>query len=346
MVLLESTYLNDVLMKKKVYILVSLLVLILTSCDNEGQFVDDGYARVEVSFIYPSIAISNYKILFNEEEINSGVGYIDKNNLTGALEIYENTTNKLIFSEKISFESNKKIQLIKLPDQDIEIYDTDKYTQFNLNITWISSEQSALYEATLNGRELDFGNNYISIDDLNGTFQLQKIDDSTIVMDKDVTVESNGNLVLMQLSSTDFLFVGNEEEESPESDYFSKVRFYYTSTTELPDESYTMKIYTMDGWAYDASAAIEVGTITIKASELSSYVLADGRSFQNITAGPTILIYDLIDANGITVRDRYSTEVYLDQQGYDGDYLYKPLYKFQTWRINNASAIFSFGDKW
>lgn len=342
-------------MEKNLWLLVVLFVpILITGCDKNAELNETvaGYYMLSAEFVYPSNAGSNYYILFNNDTIK-GNCLVTRSNPSGTLKVIEKGKTEPAYAEELVLTDNTIVQFLKLGDE-IDTYSEDKYTQFSIDIKWATVNDNAKYKATYNGLELNTGQynkNYVSKDQLTGTLQLEKIDDGSVVLDKEVTIEPYATLTFLQLSTTEFLEMPPGEEEDPESDDYKKVRVYYTLTDELTEESYTIKFYAFDSWVFDMEQTVPLDyEFEIKAGVISQYILVYGRMFENTSEypGPTILTYDLIAKDGTVVRehDPNVVSIYFDDTNWDGDYL-KYLNKFETYNINYASgSLLALEEKW
>jgi hypothetical protein len=331
-------------MKQKTWMgMIGLLLLSLTGCDTDAGRNDslEGYYSLTAEFVSPSDIGNDYVILFNSDTIKYARRYpVGRTNPTGILRVFEKGNREPVYTEELRLTSDINIQFIKLGDK-IDTYSADKYTTFTLDIKWATREDQDRYEATFNGFVLNarqFDNtNYVLKEALTGRLRLKKIDDGEIVLDKEVTIEPNGTVTFLQLSSIDFVVVPPGDEEDPVSDDYKKVRVYYTLTDELTEESYTIKFYTFDAWLWDEEQTVDIGyEFEIKAGELSPYITVYGRTFENEAGdgGVVSLAYDLIAKDGTVVRKPLNARMDFFDMDWSGDY-YKFLNKFETYSINH-----------
>jgi hypothetical protein len=323
--------------------MIGLFLLSITGCDTSEELNDavEGYYRITAEFVSPSNIRSNYDILFNNDTIKHTYTYnVGRTNPTGILRVFEKGNREPVYTEELRLTSDRNIQFIKLGDE-IDTYSDDKYTTFSLDIKWATHEDQDKYEATFNGFVLNirqFDNtNYVLKEALTGRLRLKKIDDGNIVLDKEVTIEPNGTVTFLQLSSIDFVVVPPGDEEDPVSDDYKKIRVYYTLTSQLTEESYTIKFYTFDAWLWDEEQKVDIGyEFEIKAGELSPYIIVYGRTFENETGdgGVVGLTYDLIAKDGTVVREPLNATIDFFDMDWSGDY-YKFLNKFETYSINH-----------
>lgn len=127
-----------------------LAVTMLAGCDTEGDEIETGYLSFNVSFVYPSTASDNYKVVFNGNEIlNSGV--VSKTNPSGVLEIYNRQDNSLEFSQSITVTPNMTFQFIEL-NGEVDLYNEEKYTWFVPTLVINTPGEENLYTLTFNDR--------------------------------------------------------------------------------------------------------------------------------------------------------------------------------------------------
>lgn len=333
------------------FILLSLCAIFcFASCDTEGDEIEMGYLSFNVSFVYPSTASDNYKIIFNGDEIlNSGV--VSKNNPSGILEIYNRQDNSLDFSQSITVTPNMTIQFIEL-NGEVDLYSEEKYTWFVPTLVINTPGEENLYNLTFNGQNLPlYGERmYVNKNNLNGTLELKK--EGTTVFSQEYTVTPEGylNMIEMMNQTTGLMeytiLEGGGDEEEPASDNICKTRFFYTKGYKFADvDSIRAVVSAFDPDQYwmtmDDNLVIPIDTITFKAGELSEYVDLDLTQFRTESSTqPTNFFLDLWDAKpgGEQLSDHTVDMMmpYIDTQGYSGDSYFKALYKFQTMRIESA----------
>lgn len=332
---------------KKIFLFWIVSLLLLAACETESdEWKDESYTSFSISFL--NVPNQDYRVVFNGVESTTGF-VVPMDDLTGELEVYEKESNTLKLEATITVVPRQVIQLIKLPGKPVAFYDEDSYTTFNLNVFYLSGQED-LYTAYFGGQECSKGMNYISRDELTGTLEIYTEGAETPAFaQEDITLEPEAMVNILQLSDTEFLYLeGGGDEEAPESDDFTKVRVFYTPDDLLTEDSYTMNVYAMLGWSYDAEGAIPLGTIEIKSGELSPYILVDMRTFQDY-GEPLALTYDLITESGEMIADHLSYMIDLYPETKSDD-LFKSKYKFQTSRISDnygyPVGVLAFGEEW
>lgn len=334
------------------FILLSLCAIFcFTSCDTEGDEIEMGYLSFNVSFVYPSTASDNYKVVFNGDEIlNSGV--VSKNNPSGILEIYNKQDNSLEFSQSITITPNMTIQFIEL-NGEVDLYSEEKYTWFVPTLVINMPGEEDLYTLTFNGQNLPFlyGERvYVNRNNLEGKLELKR--EGTIVFSQEYTVTPEGylNMIEMMNQTTGLMeytiLEGGGDEDEPASDNICKTRFFYTKGYKFADvDSIRAVVSAFDPDQYwmtmDDNLVVPIDTITFKAGELSEYVDLDLTQFRTESSTqPTNFFLDLWDAKpgGEQLSDHKVDMMmpFVDTQGYSGDSYFKARYKFQTMRIESA----------
>jgi hypothetical protein len=318
---------------KNLYLFVLLLssISLFSSCDTEGEdTLDPGHYTIQPSFIYTSAfsvdSMSNYTVKFNDEKGNLwNPSIIARNNNTGKLEIYKVGQSSPVYSSaEMTITKDQAIQFIKLPGKQMAVYNADDYVSFYINI--IYAGQADDYTATFNGMELLNGDkNYIKkTDGLTGALTVYEKGESNPIFTKEMTVEANASIKLLQLG-TDFLSMGNDDEPDPISQQYTKIRFFYTQDAIPGVKTVQMIIYK---YLYSDGATTPVGEpIEFNSDELSPYVTLD---ISNMN-GNYLYIYDLIDkaTDKKIVDNTINTMTYI---GISSDY------KKQTARITNATG--------
>lgn len=292
-------------MKSYIYLFLSIFLFLLISCDTEGEDMYSGYISFTTSFVYPTDAYDNYRVVFNGYEITKGKSMqVDRKNPTGTLEVYQIGSNTPEFSKEITVEANDTVRLIKLDGELIDVYSEEDYISFNVNIIYSNEGQENLYKVVFNDLELNNGVNYMSKkDDLTGSIEIYKEEETIPVFSKAISLDSGSSINIMQLSETEFLSVPTNDEPDPESERYTKVRFFYTSDG-IPDvASVKLIVYATDYGLYSTFA--EIGSIEeLKVGELSAYLTCDWQYFTLINGKSTIFLYDLINlATGEKIVD-------------------------------------------
>lgn len=313
-------------------------VLLLSSCDNEGDIADFGYYTFQMSFIYPEEAQDDHRIVFNGEDIRAGTNqYISRKNNEGKLQVYDKEKGSLLYSQEIMIqEDQQRLQLIKLPGKEIDLYSEDTYVGFLPTILF--SGDASLFTTSFNGQELVVNKtNYLSIDNLKGNLQIIKKGESDPIYSQEFLIEPNSNINIMQLSETEFITVPEDDEPAPETRNLGKVRFFYNDAFSS-SSAIRVDFYYFDEYTWDWASELPLGeSVVLKKSELSSYI-----EF-NVTkeSGLTSIICDVYDLD----NEEFITH-YLENYNY-GPLLNSKIHnesthKFSTWQMGGETGFVTF----
>ncbi len=241
----------------------------VTSCDTKGEDIYSGYISFSTSFIYPTDAHDNYEVLFNGNVISkSGNALVARDNPEGTLEVYKKGSDTPEFSKKITITSGEVVRLIKLDGRSIDIYDENSYDSFSLNVIYQAGKESE-YKASFNENQISNGINYLKKEDEHaGILKIYKEGEEVAVFSQDVAIAANGIVNIMQLSESEFLLVPEDNEPIPDSERYTKLRFFYTSDALPGVERIKIIIYEWTNFA-------ELGSVEIKVGQLSPYQTID-----------------------------------------------------------------------
>lgn len=272
---------------KYYYLLFAILALMLNSCDTNGEFIDEGYNEVGTSFMPQNIS-SNYRVTFNGKESP----YIGKGEEFVKIEVFEKNSDS---EQPILVENNwsvsQPITFVQSLGEKLGTYSKEEYLEFTPAVVF--SENATNYSVQFESYELQLGSiNYIAKEDLPGTLSIKNKADNQQLYSEEITVNSPQTFTIIQLSTTDFLGVNEENKpEDPEVGTF-KVRFLYTQDA-FPDYPELKLVLYYMSLGFDQFSD-PVATITLKANELSEYVTINQNYFNE---GTTYGIFDLIDPN-------------------------------------------------
>lgn len=272
---------------KYYYLFFAILALMSYSCDINGEFIDEGYNEMATSFM-PQYISSNYRVTFNGR--NSP--YISKGEDFVKIEVFEKNSDS---EQPILVENNwsvsNPITFVQSLGGKLGIYSKDEYWEFTPTV--IFSENATNYSVRFESNELEVGHiNYIDKEDLPGRLIIKNKVDNQQLYSEEITVNSPQIFTIIQLSSTDFLGVNEENKpEDPEVETF-KVRFLYTQDA-FPDYPELKLVLYYMSLGFDQFSD-PVATIILRANELSEYVTINPNYFNE---GKTYGIFDLIDPN-------------------------------------------------
>lgn len=256
------------IMKKIInYIAIALILFSATSCDKESELNENlhGYYSLSLDIVYPSN--SPYIAEFNGQNISETkfLRSIEK----GELKIYpkDDNTPELVVKDYNIIENGEKIRLIKLPGQIIELYEEKKFVTLQNNIQFMSDR----YKAVFNGQELAKGLNYYKkANGLNGNLEMYEEGTLDPIFSQPFSlIETGANVInLLQLSETLFLDVPEDIEPDPESDQYTKVRFFYTPNVFPGVEKIKLEVL-------EYTNLTPLGSIEMNVGELSPYLTID-----------------------------------------------------------------------
>lgn len=310
------------------------LFTFLSSCDKNNELDEDvnGYYSFRVSFL-PEGYETNYSVVFNNVEVKSE-GYVNRKKATGRLEIFQKGSVTPEFSKEVIItENNEIIKLIKVGEHPLDIYDADNYVTFK-PVVLFQEGQDENYVVRFNGIDLkNRTTNYLPKNDLTGTLEILKKEESNPLLIQDITIVPESQLNFMQLSESDFLFIPENNEPTPESKQYTKVRFFYTQNDFPQSKNLKLIIFLTDK---KYKKFYEAHTILLKPGEISEYVLIDHFHFnENFIRA----VYDLIDIDTNTkiVNNEKHTKTELkfgkNSSSEDGGY------QFETIRFTDATGL-------
>lgn len=318
-------------MKNFIYTIALFLCIVLVGCDVDSNTNDSSLVPFKVSFVSNSNTEANaYRISFDGTEIKNGNG-ICKKNQSGILEVFNIKDNAIDLQKDIKIQGGENIRLIKLPNTKVDFFNEKDYVSFKVNISYLSGKENA-YDTEFNGIPLVNGINYCKADKATGNLNVfLKGTKNELFSLKDITVSAQSGINLMQLSEKDFIQIPIDNETNPESERYTKVRFFYTIDA-LPNVDIVKLII----YAYPATSIDEfqqVATIDeIKVNEFSKYVTLDYDYYKESKDQQVGFCYDLINAKtGEKIIDyNVDTDTYLGTS---------PTFAKQTFRIESNGKI-------
>lgn len=271
----------------------------LTSCDTEGLLNEKiaGFTKLNSKVIYPERLFDDYRVEFNGQNVKDG--FFSREETEGELKVYypKDAKNAELTTAWNIAAQGTQIQLIRLPGKTFELYKAEDFTTFQSNIIYQGNADD--YTATFNGQQLVQGLNYYKkTEGLTGQLKIATGTEEPL-FSQELTIEPGKTVLnILQLSESLFLNIPEDTEPDPESDQFTKVRFFYT-TADFPGVN-KLKIQAMD-WM----SLTEVGTVEIAPGELSAYITVDWNKVSELSPG---------NFNGLTqvVSDAETGEVFVD----------------------------------
>ena len=317
-------------MKKYLYLFSVLCAMLFSfsSCETEGDEVGKEFYSYSLSFFYPQDIDKNYEFVFNGKKGTTGL--VAKDTPEGVLEVYEKGNSTPAFTKLISLADQQNIQFIKIGES-VEIYIPDKFISFTPTIIYSGNE--AEYSVWFNNQKLqNKAVNYLSIDKLNGLFEIKKVDEAEAVFSAEMTLTNDAIINLMQISDTEFLDLPEDTEAEPTEGNKSKVRFYYPAGV-FDAEEIRIDLYAYDENEWDWETELPVaGSVTVGKGKISDYVeiefSADGSQYISYFC-------DMTDTSTDTkLNDYMSDYIYVGQNNYipsdDGS---NAIYKKVTYQI-------------
>jgi|AGTN01.1.fsa_nt_gi hypothetical protein len=336
-------------MRKNLFLI--FLLIVLSGCDKQAELneVVSGYMSLQSRIIYQPNAV-RYRVEFQGKDISTT--YYNRDETEGELKVYptDSDTPELTTQYNIT-ERGTTIQLIKLPGKSIELYNESDYITFSATLALFEN-----YKVFFNEQEIMPGMNYFKNNDLAGTLEFMKEGEadplSTI---EDFTAKAGDNLILLQSSATDFIWLtgGSDEEPAPEADNISKVRFFYAPVGKL-----NVDAIRLDFIAYDADFVSDIimdyKSVVVKKGELSPYVELDVSIHKDNFNSRTAFAYSIYNAEtGELLEDVWNGNNMfgLPQPSSGAAGRYKTTYKFITYQITNRigfppDVVEGLSEKW
>lgn len=352
-------------MKKILFYLVACLSIILSACETESDEWKNGdYTFPDVSFI--NVSAKDYLVLFNGKELS----FVPLNDLTGELNVYDKENNALVLDATVTFVPGQSIQLVKLLDQSWAIYNEEYFVYFSVVIPY-TYDQGNTYQVLYNSQEVAVGKddiggykkNFIPVSELTGTLQVYKNNETSPVLDQEITIDPGQTIHLVQLPGEE-IRIDLSDEEDPANRNSIKVRFLNNNKNMIVDylriDVFATAYSNYPNYAqYDS-----ITSIVAKFNEFSPYVELDlARYYGNssLTYPNLYIAYKLYNAEteekllpAPTSSPYYgkSTAIWSELADPD-DRGPRSRYKFLTWKFNKASAsstnyniAFVYGTEW
>lgn len=250
-----------------IFLLLTFISALFAGCDKNDEINNDiaGFYELSLDVVYPSD--STYIAEFNGQDISKTK--FSRNIEEGELKIFPKNSNiaELTINDYNLSQASKKIRLIKLPGQNIELYREENFVTFQNNIQFISDE----YKAILNGQELTKGLNYYKkANGLNGTLEIYEQNTTEPIFTQSFSVLETGEskINLLQLSETLFLDVPADSVSDPLSEQYTKVRFFYASNVFPGVGKIKLEVL-------EYTNLTSIGSVEMNVGELSPYLTID-----------------------------------------------------------------------
>lgn len=260
-------------MKKIPFYLIASMLL-LSACETENdEWKDQRYTSASVSFM--NISQQDFRIEFNGTEVEKIVGIIVPfSNLTGELKIYTKENNTLELDTTITIVPNQDIQLIRLLNQSLTIYDPNAFSWFTINIPYMYDTGNT-YRVFYNDQEVTVDEfTYIPVSELTGTLQVFKNDENDPVLDEEITIDPGQTINLVQLPDEE-IRVDLSDEEDPANRNSIKVRFLNNKQYMFVDYLRIDVFATSYSNQYNYSQYDSIASVVAKFNEFSPYVELD-----------------------------------------------------------------------
>lgn len=251
------------------YIIVILVLFSVMSCDKNSETDSDivGFYELTLDIVYPSGSYETYIAEFNGKSISETK--FPRDTEKGELKIFpkDNNTPELIIQNYNIIEAGTKIRLIKLAGQNIELYKEGDFVTFQNNIQFMSDN----YKAVFNGQRLVKGLNYYKKGNgLSGDLEIYEEGTSEPIFSQAFSVLETGKseIKLLQLSRTVFLDIPEDTEPDPESNRYTKARFFYTPNVFPGVERIKLEVL-------EYTNLTPLGSIEMNVGELSPYLTID-----------------------------------------------------------------------
>lgn len=334
-----------------------LVVTMLAGCDTDGDYVETGYQTIQVSFVYPQTANQQYDIMLDGQTAKNNVIYVPSTNHNGVLEVKDKATGEIAFSDNVEIKPNLTIPLILL-DGEVGIFSEENYAEYELVFIPLIAGEESLYTLKINGNTVIPYTKSYARKGIDYTLEISK--DGTPLYTGTINIES-GTLCIIEQQSPEtgemsyLTLTGSADEAEPDSEYKTKVRFFFNKVNDLADvDSVNVDFYSFnqETYQYDGQGLEKYKSVKVKVGELSDYVEFDLSLYKDISSMATGFMYHVTNANdGSVVFDLSNQgQLVLEPQDYTGDAVYKSLYKFQTAILDGSYGWLSiytvFGERW
>ncbi len=352
-------------MKKILFYLVACLSIILSACETESdEWKDQSYTSASVTFL--NISRQDFRIEFNGKEVEMLAGItVPFSNLTGELKIYTKENNTLELDTTITIVPNQDIQLIRLLDQSLAIYDENAFSWFIVNIPYMYDTGNT-YRFFYNDQEVtvdefEHPKTYIPVSELTGTLQVYKNDETNPVLNQEITIDPEQTINLVQLPGEE-IRVDLSDEEDPANRNSIKFRFLHNTRTGffgIDLDSIRVDVFaTAYSNQYNYNQYDSIGSVVAKFNIFSPYVELDMATYYE-EANPTNPIVIV----GYKLYNAYTGEPVMQTTSYNGkNYaIWRELvepddrgprgkYKFLTYKFQkimaNYNTVFVYGTEW
>lgn len=343
-------------MKKNIYLILYLIIpSLLAGCQTESEYTDDGFIQVKATIVYPKPEEMNinssYKIICNGKDLSKA--FFPATEKEVKFQAFSKESESLELDTIIALHAGEnEIELIKLPGEKLKVYNAESYITFSASLAiWEG------YRVVLNGQDIVKGTNYNYIKEkkAKSTLFLYKKGENDPVYSMDVDLKNGDKLTILQISEDKFDLLSDKEEEEdpPQTENLSKIRFFYSPIDKLNVPAIEVELI-----SYDQGTASSIDIITpsliVEKGKFSSYIELDIAKYKDTHGVPANFAYSIYAYDTETktrgklienVMDGNNTFM-LETQANDK---YKTKYKFSTYQITNSIGYrpeFIMGTEW
>lgn len=338
-------------MKKNIYLILYLIIpSLLAGCQTESEYADDGYIQVTATIVYPKgMNTNSYKIICNGKDLSKAFFPATEKEVRFQAFSKEEPESLELDTTIALHAGDNEIELIKLPGEKLKVYNAESYITFSASLAiWEG------YRLVLNGQDIVEGTNYIKEKKAKSTLFLYKKGENDPVYSMDVDLKNGDKLIILQISEEEFGLLSDkgEEEDPPQTENLSKIRFFYSPIDELNVPAIEVELFSYD----HGINVIEniTPSLIVEKGKLSSYIELDIAKYKDMYGTPagfaySIYAYDtetktrgkLIE-DGMNGGNMFTLETQADDK-------YKTKYKFSTYQITNSIGYrpdFIMGTEW
>lgn len=342
-------------MKKNIYLILYLIIpSLLAGCQTESEYADDGYIQVTATFVYPDPAkmnlINSYKITCNGKDLSKA--FFPATEKEVKFQAFSKESESLELDTTIALHAGiNEIELIKLPGEKLKVYNAESYITFSASLAiWDG------YRVVLNGQNIVEGTNYNYIKEkkAKSTLFFYKKGENDPVYSMDVDLKNGDKLAILQLSEDrfDLLSDKGEEEDPPQTENLSKIRFFYSPINELNVPAIEVELISYDQGTI-SSIDLIAPSLIVEKGKFSSYIELDIAKYKDMYGTPAGFAYSIYaydtetNTRGKLIEDVMNGDnmFMLETQADDK---YKTKYKFSTYQIKSIRhrPEFIMGTEW
>lgn len=342
-------------MKKNIYLILYLIIpSLLAGCQTESEYADDGYIQVTATIVYPEgMNTNSYKITCNGKDLSKAFFPATEKEVKFQAFSTKEEPESLELDTTIALHAGEnEIELIKLPGEKLKVYNAESYITFSASLAiWEG------YRVVLNGQNIVEGTNYNYIKEkkAKSTLFLYKKGGNDPVYSMDVDLKNGDKLTILQISEDKFDLLSDEgeEEDPPQTENLSKIRFFYSPIDKLNVPAIEVELISYDEGTI-SSIDIITPSLIVEKGKLSSYIELDIAKYKDTHGVPANFAYSIYaydtetKTRGELIEDVMNGDnmFMLETQADDK---YKTKYKFSTYQITNSIGYrpkFIMGTEW